>query len=39
MKSINTELSPLPFEKVSIVEAKSVLDGADVAPKTEVQRW
>ncbi|HWW06784.1 hypothetical protein [Collimonas sp.] len=39
MKSMNTELSPLAFEKVSIVEAKAVLDGVDDAPKTEAKRW
>jgi hypothetical protein len=39
MKSMNTELNPLPFEKVSIIEAKLVLDGVDMMPKTEVKRW
>ncbi|AMP11385.1 hypothetical protein CAter282_3702 [Collimonas arenae] len=39
MKTINAELHALPFEKVSIIEAKSVLDGVDAMPKSEVKRW
>lgn len=39
MKSIDADLNPLPFEKVSLVEAKSVLDGDDVATSTEIKRW
>lgn len=39
MNTTNTELGDLTFEKVSIGEAKSVLDGTDATPKAEVSQW